>query len=108
MTGTRTIGVVGAGAAGTLVTAQLAMVAARTGTPLEVLLIDPGRQTGNGGAYATTDPRPLLNVGAAGRSASPDAPDHFVRWRAEAGGGAPADPDRYARRETYGRYLRDV
>ncbi len=74
-----TVAVVGGGASGTLATAHLAEAAARAGTAVEILLIDP-QPPGAGVAYGTTDPRHRLNVPAKAMSAWPDDPGHFVRW----------------------------
>src|SRR6478672_7687629 len=81
--GCSSVAVVGAGAAGTLVTAQLAAQAADAQRPLEIVLVDPSPQTGHGIAYSTTEPRHRLNVSAGRISAWPDRPDHFLDWLRE-------------------------
>ncbi|WP_232668074.1 FAD/NAD(P)-binding protein [Pseudonocardia sp. TRM90224] len=68
--------IVGAGAAGALVTVRLAEAA----TGAEVVLVDPCADAGRGVAYATGDPAHLLNTPAGRMSAHPADPDHFVGW----------------------------
>ncbi|MGW6918024.1 FAD/NAD(P)-binding protein [Kitasatospora sp. NPDC054939] len=99
----RRIGIIGAGAAGTLAAARLLREAKRRGLPVDVDLVDPSEHTGRGLAFGTRDPRHLLNVPAGRMSAHPEEPDHFVRWLAGAAG--PAD---YVPRMRYGDYLADV
>ncbi|MFG3225352.1 FAD/NAD(P)-binding protein [Kitasatospora sp. NPDC048194] len=102
--------VVGAGAAGTLVTLQLCEAAAAGEVPWEVRLIDPAPDTGRGTAYRTEDPRHLLNVPAGGMSAYPDDPSHFVDWcarQADGDGTAPAAAD-FLPRAWFGAYLDDA
>lgn len=74
-----TVAIVGGGASGTLTAAQLCMQAAELGRPLDLIVVEPA-ELGRGVAYATHDPRHRLNVPAAGMSAVPDDPTHFVRW----------------------------
>src|SRR3954451_8918433 len=74
------IGIVGAGASGTLVAIRLLDEANRRQRRLDVHLVDPRRATGNGVAYSTRDARHLLNVQARGISAYGDDPHHFPRW----------------------------
>jgi uncharacterized NAD(P)/FAD-binding protein YdhS len=107
VSGCSSVAIVGAGAAGTLTAAQLAVQSADVGQPLEILLVDPRPTTGQGVAYSTTDPRHRLNVSAGRISAWPDRPDHFLDWL---GVHAPehAQPAAFAPRMLYGRYLRDV
>jgi uncharacterized NAD(P)/FAD-binding protein YdhS len=106
MTGAPVVAIVGAGASGTLAAAHLAVAAAASGTPVGILLVDPGTP-GTGLAYRSTDPRHRLNVPATGMSAWPDDPGHFLRWLRRhvavefpAGGFAP--------RLYYGQYLAGV
>ena len=79
----QTVAVVGAGAAGALVTIQLLRRSTRPGhgrrPPHRPLPL-----TGRGVAYGTTDLSHVLNVPAARMSAFPDRPDHFVGWLADA------------------------
>lgn len=105
--GCTSVAVVGAGAAGTLTATQLAIQAVADERPLEILLVDPHPETGQGVAYSTQDPRHRLNVSAGRISAWPDRPDDFVGWlRAH----APeyADPATFAPRMLYGAYLRNT
>ncbi|HEV7755877.1 MAG TPA: FAD/NAD(P)-binding protein [Mycobacteriales bacterium] len=99
-----TVGIVGAGAAGCLTAAHLAVAATASRRDLDVLLLDPRPSTGRGTAYSTRDPRHRLNVPTAGMSAWPDDPEHFLRWRrAERDPGA--RPGDFAPRADYGTYL---
>ena len=100
-----TVAIVGAGASGTFVAAQLLRAASQRGSRLRAVLID--RREHNGGvAYSTSNPSHRLNVTAARMSALPDAPDDFVRWRARTVGSS--DPGAYAPRGEYRRYLGDL
>ncbi|WP_369382995.1 FAD/NAD(P)-binding protein [Streptomyces sp. cg36] len=103
----RRIAVIGAGAAGTLVSMQLLRRAAALQADLEVQLIDPAATTGRGAAYATDAPHHLLNVPAGRMSAYHDAPDHFVGWLARRAPGAHGGGD-HVPRALYGEYLADV
>src|SRR3954453_22794372 len=78
----RRVAVIGAGAAGTLTAIHLLRTAMATGRPLEVQLVERRGQhgLGRGVAYGTQDARHRLNVPAAGMTALPDEPDHFLRW----------------------------
>lgn len=71
--------VVGGGASGTLAATQLARSARGSGRELTVVVVEPG-ELGQGLAYSTMDPRHRLNVAAAGMSAYPDDPGHFLEW----------------------------
>ncbi|WP_460435318.1 FAD/NAD(P)-binding protein, partial [Angustibacter speluncae] len=98
--------VVGDGAAGTLVALHLLRrwrARGATGARPVVALVGPGA-TGRGVAYATDDPRHLLNVPAGRMSALPDDPDHLVRW-ARRSCDETAGPQVFLARGHYGRYL---
>ncbi len=101
--------VIGGGAAGTLVAIHLARTAHQRGTTVDVLLVEPTDRAGRGTAFGTTDDEHLLNVPAAGMSALPQDPGHFVAWRARqdhAGAeGSGAEPGAFAPRRQFGRYL---
>lgn len=96
--------VVGAGAAGTMVVIHVADEAVRRRRPVEITLVDPGPRTGAGVAFATDDPRHLLNVPAGGMSCLPDRPDHFVDWLV-GHRDAKATPRSFVPRRHYGDYL---
>jgi uncharacterized NAD(P)/FAD-binding protein YdhS len=98
--------IVGGGASGTLAALHLTRRAAAAGVPLQLDIIEPD-QLGRGVAYSTGNHGHRLNVPAAGMSALPEAPGHFVQWlryayRADfpAGGFAP--------RAVFGSYLADT
>jgi uncharacterized NAD(P)/FAD-binding protein YdhS len=92
------VAIVGGGASGTILAAQLA----RRG--LSSVLIDGSGRAGRGVAYSTTEPAHLLNVRAEGMSAWAGEPDHFARRFAEEGG----EPRGFAQRRLFGRYLGDL
>ncbi len=71
------IAIVGGGASGALVAAQLGLQAE---LPCKVLLFDPSDHLGKGLAYGTRDLTHLLNVPAGKISALPDQPSHFLDW----------------------------
>ena len=92
------VAIVGGGASGTILAAQLA----RRG--IASVLIDGSGRAGVGVAYSTTEPAHLLNVRAEGMSAWADDPGHFAtRFEAEGG-----DSRGFAERRLFGRYLRDI
>ncbi|ARF58378.1 FAD/NAD(P)-binding protein [Streptomyces gilvosporeus] len=99
--------VVGAGASGTLAAARLLDAAADAGLRTVVDLVDPAPTTGRGLAYATPDPRHLLNVPAGRMSALPDTGDDFVRWLSGREGRR-VDPGEYVPRTLFGSYLADA
>ncbi|HEX8840214.1 MAG TPA: FAD/NAD(P)-binding protein, partial [Sphingomicrobium sp.] len=92
------VAIVGGGASGTILAAQLA----RRG--IAAALIAGSGRAGKGVAYSTTEPAHLLNVRAEGMSAWAGEPDHFVR-RFEAEGG---DRRGFAQRQLFGRYLGEM
>ncbi|HEX8822895.1 MAG TPA: FAD/NAD(P)-binding protein [Archangium sp.] len=95
--------VVGGGASGTLLAAQLLKNARG---PLRVALVERSERVGPGLAYSTESPSHLLNVPAARMSAFPDDPEHFLRWvRRVAPETGPGD---FVQRRRYGRYLEAV
>lgn len=101
MDGSFVTAVVGAGAAGTLVAANLVA----RGVPTSVVLVDP-HEPGRGLAYSTKDPQHLLNVRAGRMSAFTDRPTHFTDWAARTGEPTPADA--FLPRQRYGDYLVDL
>jgi uncharacterized NAD(P)/FAD-binding protein YdhS len=101
-----TVAIVGAGASGALVAAQLL----RRGAARRILLIERSAATGRGIAYATPWADHLLNVPAGKMSALPDDPGHFVRFLSSPPPGvetlgAVADPRTFAPRKVYGAYV---
>lgn len=103
------IAIVGGGCAGTLVAAQLLRQAS---TPVRITLIERRLPLGRGLAYGTDCNEHRLNVPAAGMSAFPEQPDHFLQWaRARTDNlGFPdaVSPDDFLPRWIYGRYLEAV
>ena len=71
--------VVGGGASGTFAALHLIRQASGTGAPLALHIVEPN-QLGRGVAYSTVNLRHRLNVPAAGMSALPEEPAHFVHW----------------------------
>lgn len=95
------IAIVGGGASGVLLAAQLVRKAR-----LRIALIERGAHPGLGVAYSTPCLGHLLNVRASDMAALADEPDHFVQWLAR-------DDSGYGRtdfvpRAIYGRYLQDL
>jgi uncharacterized NAD(P)/FAD-binding protein YdhS len=98
--------VVGGGASGALAALHLARRATVAGVPLTLHMVEPG-QLAQGVAYSTSNHEHRLNVPAAGMSARPDAPGHFVQWlRDHYDPGFPAGG--FAPRAIFGRYLADT
>lgn len=95
--------VVGGGASGTLVAAQLLRNAVG---PLRVALLERTERVGPGLAYSTSSDSHLLNVPAGRMSAFPEDPEHFLRWiRRIEPATAPGD---FVQRRRYGQYLEAV
>lgn len=93
--------VIGGGAAGSLVAANLV----RLGFEGKISLICGENATpGRGIAYSTTDHQHLLNVRASNMSAWPDHPTDFVEW---VGGGEDV-PHSFQPRMVYGDYLEGI
>ena len=92
------VAIVGGGASGTILAAQLARRAVKS------ILIDGSGRAGKGVAYSTTEPAHLLNVRAEGMSAWAGEPDHFAR-RFEAEGGHRRD---FAQRRFFAGYLGEI
>jgi uncharacterized NAD(P)/FAD-binding protein YdhS len=92
------VAIVGGGASGTILAAQLA----RRG--ISSALIDGSGRMGRGVAYSTTDEVHLLNVRAEGMSAWAGDADHFAR-RFESEGG---ERRGFAQRRLFGRYLGEI
>jgi uncharacterized NAD(P)/FAD-binding protein YdhS len=92
------VAIVGGGASGTILAAQLA----RRG--IESALIDGSGRAGKGVAYSTTEPAHLLNVRAEGMSAWAGDSEHFARRFAAEGG----EPRGFAQRRLFGSYLGEI
>ncbi|WP_188781944.1 FAD/NAD(P)-binding protein [Nocardioides phosphati] len=97
------VAVVGAGAAGTLTALHLVRESGRRSTPVEIVLLDPADRWARGVAFGTPDEQHLLNVPAAGMSALPEDPSHFLHWLQ--GQQPDAHAFTFASRRTWGRYL---
>ena len=100
------IAIVGGGATGILAAAHLA----RRLDPAndEAVVIEPGEALGRGLAYATDDPRHLLNVRVANMSAFADEPHHLTAWLSARRGAGAASPFSFISRGLYGDYLADL
>jgi uncharacterized NAD(P)/FAD-binding protein YdhS len=94
--------IVGAGASGTLLAAQLA----RQTPPPRVLVLDGDQSAGRGAAYRTACTDHLLNVPARGMTALADEPQHFHQWLTQRLPGASAGT--FASRSLYGDYLHEL
>jgi len=102
------VAIVGGGATGVLAAAQL--VRRLGAAPADVVVIDPGESgsLGRGVAYATDDPRHLLNVRVANMSAFSDQPDHLYEWLRRRSGENCPTPFSFISRATYGDYVADL
>lgn len=96
------VAVIGAGFSGLLTTLNLL----RFNPDIEVKLIERRGVFGLGQAYATGNPKHLLNVRLNNMSAYPDKPQHLAEWLARQPGWAASDD--FITRESYGRYLTDL
>lgn len=94
-----TVAIVGGGASGVLTAVHLL----RRRAPVRVVLIEDGPRLGRGVAYGTTCDAHLLNVPAAGMSAYPEEPDHFVDWARTRRPGV--EHGSFLPRRLYGEYL---
>jgi uncharacterized NAD(P)/FAD-binding protein YdhS len=92
------VAIVGGGASGTILAAQLA----RRG--IASALIDGSGRAGKGVAYSTTEPAHLLNVRAEGMSAWAGEPDHFAKWFEAEGG----ERRGFAQRRFFAHYLGEI
>jgi uncharacterized NAD(P)/FAD-binding protein YdhS len=106
---TITVAIIGGGASGCLVAAQLLRLAR---VPVKILLFERMSDVGRGVAYGTRCAEHLLNVPAGRMGAFPDQIDHFLKWtKARVGrSGFPAAvaSGDFLPRQLYGDYLRDV
>jgi uncharacterized NAD(P)/FAD-binding protein YdhS len=95
------VAVVGAGFSGVLTAAHLL----RDPLGPRVVLIERGPRFARGAAYATGNPRHLLNVRGSNMSAFPEAPSHFLDWL----GVSLAEGERaFVTRQRYGEYLQSL
>lgn len=92
------VAIVGGGASGTILAAQLARRGIRSA------LIDGSGRMGRGVAYSTTEDAHLLNVRAEGMSALAGDPDHFATWFRQRGG----DKRGFAQRRLFADYLGEL
>ena len=103
------IAVIGAGFSGVLVALHLLWRCGRNDRVYLVERAPPGWAKGL--AYATGNPRHLLNVRIENMSAFADEPDHFVRWLAALPGGRASGRGRawlrrhLRARQVYGAYV---
>ena len=79
-----------------------------------VYLVERAPRLGQGLAYATGNPRHLLNVRIENMSAFADEPDHFVRWLAalpeaeRQAAGERSFAGTFVRRQVYGAYIQHL
>lgn len=103
--------IVGGGASGIALLAQLIKRAGRTGGVRSIAVIEKGPVVGPGLAYSTTYDCNVLNMRASTMSLYPDDPGHFCRWmRSQCTALSAAHPlfnsdDPYPPRSVYGAYL---
>ncbi len=102
------VAIVGGGASGVLVAANLARIAASCAIPPpRVGIIDAGPgPVGAGVAYRTTHVNHVLNVRSSAMSAFPNDPEHFDRWLRETG--TYVSVGRFAARRDYRTYLHTI
>ena len=97
------VAVIGAGASGTLLSAQFNRHAPRGA---RLTLIGTGSRPARGVAYETNFLANVLNVPAGNMSAFPDDREHFIRWlRSRIPG---SDSGTFAPRLVYGEYLEGI
>jgi len=94
--------VIGGGASAALIAWNLARHHRRTCT-----IVAPTDRPAFGLAYSTPSLKNLLNVAAAGMSADPDDPEHFLEWMRE-NVSSDTSPDTFVPRAVYGLYLRQL
>jgi uncharacterized NAD(P)/FAD-binding protein YdhS len=102
------IAIVGAGFSGTLLALHLLR---RCPQGVTITLIERSIQFGRGAAYATGNPRHLLNVPAGRMSAFHDKPRDFLDWlqrTADPDLAEPVTQDSFVPRRLYGAYIRQL
>ena len=97
----KTVAVIGAGASGTLVCANLP-------SSVRVEWIGSDARFGPGLAFGTLDPEHLLNVPAIGMSAFPDEPKHFLNWVEKHHPELGVKETTFLQRRVYGEYLEQL
>jgi uncharacterized NAD(P)/FAD-binding protein YdhS len=103
------IAIIGGGATGAL--SALHLTRALQQRPVELVVIEPAEVIGKGVAYATDDPKHLLNVRVANMSAFADQPGHFQHWLKRKGsprGITDPTPFCFIPRGVYGAYLAEI
>jgi uncharacterized NAD(P)/FAD-binding protein YdhS len=103
------IAIIGGGATGVLAALHLARSLPKD--LAEILIVEPATALGRGLAYATDDPRHLLNVRIANMSAFANQPDHLLQWlqrRASVPGVTHLKPGCFIPRGVYGAYVADL
>lgn len=95
------ITVIGGGASGTLLAANL--LNRSNGTPLTVNIVEKRDRVGRGVAYSTDIDSHLLNVPASRMGAYPDDIGHFYSWLCQKG--LDYDANAFVPRKLFGRYL---
>ncbi|HEV7701771.1 MAG TPA: FAD/NAD(P)-binding protein [Pyrinomonadaceae bacterium] len=98
------ISIIGGGASGTLLTANLLRLAGNA--PVEINLVERRSRIGRGVAFGTSFDSHLLNVPAGRMGAYPDEVDHFHKWLSAGGHGYEAND--FVPRRLFGEYLRRV
>ena len=98
------ITIIGGGASGTLLAANLLRTVG--GPETQVNLVEKRDRVGRGVAFGTTRDSHLLNVPAGRMGAFPDDVEHFHRWLGE--NGHTYDTHDFVPRKIYGQYLRSV
>ncbi|WP_435655076.1 FAD/NAD(P)-binding protein [Brucella pituitosa] len=99
--------IIGGGASGVLMAAQLLGRSAET----KVCIFERSGSLGAGIAYSTQNPNHLLNVRASNMSAFPDQPEHFLNWlqnNSHAMTEGEWQPQSFAPRTFYRLYLNDL
>lgn len=100
----RSVIIIGGGLSGALV--ALNLIRLNPGLPIKISLVDSHRRIGRGLAYSTARVCHRLNVRSRQLGAFPDDPGDFVRWLRERDDDV--DPDGFAAREQYGRYIEEL
>ena len=104
------IAIIGGGATGAVFALHLTR-ALRRRRGVKILVIEPADAVGRGVAYATGDPRHLLNVRVSNMSAFADRPGHLLEWlerKGQAQGVPDPTPFSFIPRAVYGTYLAEL